>query len=111
MESKSVINLVATRCRPEDEAKFNRWLDEIHVPMLLKFKGMTKVTRYKVLQKTDEYPSYMVIYEFKDQKAWEEYEKSPELAAAKKETAETWQESKFEIVWRVQYEEINTWAK
>jgi len=111
MGAKPAINLVATRCKPEDEAKFDRWLDETHIPMLLKFSGMTKVTRYKILKKSDDSPKRLVIYEFKDQEALEAYENSPELAAAKKETAETWQDSKFEIVWRIQYEEINTWAK
>lgn len=111
METKQAINLVATRCKPEDQAKFDRWMDETHIPMLLKFSGMTKVTRYKILKEFDDSPTRLVIYEFKDQKALEAYENSPELATAKEETAETWKESKFEIVWRIQFEELNTWVK
>ena len=49
--------------------------------------------------------------EFKDQEALKAYENSPELAAAREETAETWKESKFEIVWRMQFEEINSRVK
>ena len=111
MEFKPAINLVATRCKPEDEAKFDRWLDEVHIPMLLEFSGMTKVTRYKILKKSEGSPPRLVIYEFKDQKALEEYENSPELAAARKETKETWQGDGFEVIWRIQFEEIKTYLK
>ncbi len=41
MENNLVINMVATRCQPEVEVKFNKWYDEIHIPLLFKFPGMT----------------------------------------------------------------------
>lgn len=108
METKPVIHMVATRCQPEDEEKFNRWYDEIHIPLLLKFKGMKKVTRYKIIYETEEYPKYLAMYKFESQKAYEEYETSPELAAAREEQRETWKERGFEVKWRVQYELIKT---
>jgi uncharacterized protein (TIGR02118 family) len=110
MESKPVTNLVATRCQPEVEAEFNRWYDEIHIPLLFKFPGMTKVTRYKALRESDG-NQYLAVYEFKDQQALEEYEDSPELAAAREEMKETWQGKGFEIIWRAQYGAIKTWQK
>ena len=33
-----VINMVSTECQPEVEAEFNKWYDEIHIPLLFKFK-------------------------------------------------------------------------
>ena len=111
MESRPATNMVATRCKPEDQEKFDRWLDEVHIPMLLKFAGMTKVTRYKISNESEGSPTRLVIYEFKNKKALEEYENSPELAAARKETKETWQSNGFEIIWRLQFEEIQTYVK
>ena len=111
MESKPATNMVATRCKSEDQAKFDRWLDEVHIPMLLKCPGMTKVTRYKIAKESQGSPTRLVIYEFKDRKALEEYENSPELAAARKETKETWPGDGFEITWRIQFEEIKAYVK
>ena len=111
METKPIINVVATQCKPEEERKFNEWYDEIHIPMLLKFKGITEVTRYKIIGKSPEYPKYMAIYEFESQSAFEAYQTSPELAAAREEMKGTWEGQEFEIRWRVQYEPIKTWER
>jgi len=111
MENKPVINVVATQCKPEVEEKFNKWYDEVHVPLLFKFKGMKKVIRYKIVKDTGEYPTYLTTYEFESRKDSEEYAASPELAAGRKEMAETWKEGGFDIKWRVQYEVMETWRR
>lgn len=111
METKPIIHVVATRCWPEDEEKFNTWYDKIHIPLLLKFKGIKEVTRYKAIYETEEYPKYLTIYKFESQKAYEAYETSPELAAAREEMRETWKDGGFEIKWRVQYEPMKTWER
>jgi hypothetical protein len=49
MPGKPVINIVATRCQPVDDEKFNRWYNEVHIPMLLKYKKLLGVARYKVI--------------------------------------------------------------
>ena len=111
MANKSLINVVATECQPEVEEKFNKWYDEIHIPLLFKFKGMRRVTRYKLLKEAGGNPSYLAIYEFENQKAYEEYTKSAELAAGRAEMNETWKSGGFEIKSRVQYETMKTWGK
>ena len=111
METKPIINIVGTRCRPEDEEKFNKWYAEVHIPMLLRFKGLKAVTRYKITHEAEEYPKYLAIYKFESQQAYEAYETSPELAAARKERDETWKERGFEVKWRVQYEALKTWER
>ena len=111
MEDKSILFIVATECLPEVEEKFNKWYDEIHVPMLLKIKGLTEVTRYKVVTATGEYPKYMATYKFESPSAYEAFETGPELIAAREEIAETWKENKFEIKWRVAYEPMKTWGR
>ena len=111
METRPVINIIGTRCRPEVEEKFNTWYNEIHIPMLLKFKGLREVTRYRILEPSEEYPQHLNIYEFDSRQAFEEYETSPEFTAAVDEMQETWREGGWERKWRVQYEVIKTWRK
>ncbi len=111
METKPVINILGTRCRPEDEEKFNKWYEEVHIPLLLRFKGLRAVTRYKITGEAEEYPKYLTIYKFDSQEAYQAYETSPELAAAREEMRETWKEGGFEIKWRVQYESMKTWER
>ena len=112
MKTKRIIHIVGTECRPEGEEKFHKWYGEIHIPMLLKFKGLRKVTRYKRIYENEKYPKYLAIYEFDSQKAFEAYEVSPELAAASKEEHEvTWREGGYNLIWRAQYEPMRTWEK
>lgn len=112
MTSKPLMNLVATQCRPQVEEKFNKWYNDIHIPMLFKFKGMKEVTRYKPLQTPgDKGPIYVAVYLFESPSAFEAYGKSPELAEALAEMKESWPDGGFEIVSRVQYEPIKTWKK
>ena len=106
-----IINLVATDCRPEVEEEFNRWYNEVHVPMLLKNRGLKKVTRYRINGETDGFPSYLAIYEYDNQKDYEDYENGPELTEARADVQETWKDGGLELKWRVQYEEIQTWEK
>ena len=106
-----VINMVATECQPEVEEAFNKWYNEIHIPLLFKYKGMKKVTRYKILNKTDDLPKYICVYEFDNLPAYQGYTNSQELADARAEMKDTWKEGGWEIKWRVQYEEMKTWQR
>ena len=111
MENKPVINVVGTRCKPEQEEKFNNWYDEIHIPLLFKFQGMTEVKRWKLLTEGAEYPEYLAIYEFENWSACEAWQTSPEREAAMEEMDESWKEGKFEVNWRVHYEVLKTWQR
>lgn len=111
MEDKSVIHIVGTRCKPEQEEKFNRWYEEVHIPMLFKYPGMTEVRRWKLITESNEYPQYLAVYEFANRQAYEDFESSPERQAALEETNSTWKEGKFEVQWRVQYESLKKWKK
>ena len=111
MGDKSILFIVGTQCQPEVEEKFNTWYNEIHIPMLLKFKGIKEATRYKIIDKTEAYPKYLAIYKFESQNAFEAFETSPELAAVREDMRETWKEGENEIKWRVHYEPLKTWKR
>ncbi len=53
MESKPMIHVVITRCSPEIEEEYNAWLDDTHIPMLLQFKGLKGLAKYKLVAETD----------------------------------------------------------
>ncbi|MBI2870030.1 MAG: EthD family reductase [Chloroflexi bacterium] len=111
MDAAPVIHIAATECAPEVEAKFNRWYNEVHVPMSLKFEGMKGVTRYRLITRTEGHPRYLSICSFESKAAFDAYEASPERAAAFEEMSRAWQSGGFEIKWRLQYEMIKAWRK
>lgn len=111
METGRVINIVASECQPDQEAKFNKWYNEVHIPMLLKLTGLLGVTRYMLSGNANGQTKYLAIYEFKDQSSLEAFEQSTELAAARDEMAQTWKGGGFEIKWRAPYEVIQSWKK
>ena len=111
MGNKPIISVLGTRCKPEREEEFNKWYDEIHIPLLFKFPGMTGVKRWKLLNGNGEYPEYLALYEFENQGAFEAFQTSLEREVAIKEMDETWKEGKFETIWRLQYESLKTWQR
>jgi uncharacterized protein (TIGR02118 family) len=108
MANKPIINIVATRCQPKDVGKFDKWYNEVHIPMLLKFKGLKAAARYKVIGDSSDAPRFMALYKFASEKDFADFQKSPELAAAIKEMGETWGNN-IELTSRVQYELIKEW--
>ncbi len=110
MADKPIINIVGTRCQPADDAKFNKWYNEVHIPMLFKSNKLKSVTRYKIVGESSGQPTYIAIYHFDSQKDFQEFGKGPEMEAARKEMQESWGQ-KIEIASRVQYEVIKEWKK
>lgn len=110
MAEKPALMLIGAECKPEHEAKFNKWYEEVHIPMMFKFNKMTKVTRCRLTQ-GEGYPKYLVIYEFTSEAELEAFRKSPERAAGIAEMQEAWKQDKFEIKWRPVYEVGKTWQR
>jgi uncharacterized protein (TIGR02118 family) len=108
MAETTIINIIATQCQPQDEEKFNKWYNEVHIPMLLKFKGLKGVARYQITDESSRMPRYLALYRFASQKDYEAFQKSPEVAAAIKEMQETWG-NKVELTSRTQCELIKEW--
>ena len=116
MRRKPVIWTVGLQCRPEDEEKFNKWYDEVHVPMLLKGGHVVKVTRYRLA--SDAYdvargamqcPKYQTIYEFEDHEKFESWMSGEARTAAAKDKSETWGDRGYEVIWAARYDATNTW--
>ena len=113
METKHVINIAGTECSPEADEAFNKWYDEKHIPLNMKFKGLIGVTRYRLVRFTDsaivkEYPRYFTTYEFKDLETFKAWNASPELAEAASDVGEITVKMGLKLLWRVQYECMKT---
>jgi uncharacterized protein (TIGR02118 family) len=112
VEINSVIGLTGYQIKPESEDQYNKWLNEVHIPILFKFPGLKAVTRFKITKKDDRYPNYLTIMEFEDEEAFKAFKESPEVAEARKDTlARKWTDKDRESKWRVEYKAINAWRK
>jgi uncharacterized protein (TIGR02118 family) len=110
MESQPVIHMVAADSPPQQEEKFNQWYNDVHVPGLLKFKGLRGVTRYKILTRPCDQPQYLAVYQFGNQQDFEAYLKSPERAAAIEEMKLSWPQG-LPTRYSVQYTQLHHWKK
>jgi antibiotic biosynthesis monooxygenase (ABM) superfamily enzyme len=111
MTKTRIINIVATECAPENDAKFNKWYDEVHIPMLMKFKGIKKVTRYRLIEENAPRPKFIAVYEYDNRKDFDGLTQSAEFQAAIAEMNETWKDPKIDIKWAVSGEPIKTWEQ
>jgi len=90
MAKARILNIIVTECAPENDAKFNKWYNEVHIPMLMKYKGIKKVTRYRVIEEKAARPKFLAVYEFDSKKDLDEMPKSQAFQAAIAEMQETW---------------------
>jgi Domain of unknown function (DUF4286) len=107
----SVINLVMVDCRAELDAKYNEWYDKVHIPMCLKYAGMRRVTRYRLLSGPSAHARYLTVYEFQDQSAMDAFPKTPECIAAMQEMKQSWKDGDFTISLAAQYETIRVFER
>ncbi|MDD4858692.1 MAG: EthD family reductase [Dehalococcoidales bacterium] len=111
MANKPVLLLLGIDCPAAIEAKYNKWYDEVHIPMLTKFKGVKRVRRGKMPKEEPGMAPYLTMYEFDSMADYEGYMKSPERTAAVKDMEETFKDVKFTIKWRVIYDVIKDTKK
>ncbi len=113
MAKKPIIYLRSMDCPPEIEDKVNKWYNEVHIPMIFKYKGMKKAARYKRIGNDENSPKYIAIFEFDSFEEFEKYNKSPERTAALKDREATFPLGSAAPVakWQVQYELIKSWKR
>ena len=71
----------ATIAKAKEEA-FNKWYNEVHVPMVLQFNGAVSARRYKAILGEDKF-QYMAMYEIKDEATFERLMESDHMKALK----------------------------
>ena len=115
MTSNPVIWTVGLQCLPEDDAAFNAWYDDVHVPMLLKGGHVAKVTRYRLANQTYDVapgamtcPTYQTVYEFVDEASFESWMRGDDRAAAGEDKAKTWAGRPYDVISAARYDLMNT---
>ena len=73
-----VIFVVRANVNKDKEAAFNKWYNEEHVPMLLRYNGAVSARRYKKILGDDKY-EYMAVYEFANEAVFAGFQKSDYL--------------------------------
>jgi antibiotic biosynthesis monooxygenase (ABM) superfamily enzyme len=106
-----IINIVATECEPDKDVKFNQWYNDVHIPMLMKYKGIKKVTRYKILDAEPKKPRYLAVYEYDSKEELNVMPASAEFKAAIEEMEGTWKGKGFEVIWAVSAEPLKTFER
>ncbi len=113
---KHLINIAGTICPAKWDKEFNKWYDEKHIPINMKFKGLMEITRYQLVRFTDtalvkKYPQYITPYRFKDLETFRIWNTSSELTAASQGIVGLFTKWGVKLEWRVQYEATKTWGK
>ncbi len=106
-----VILIVANEPSAEREAEYNEWYSEKHIPMMFRFHGMKKASRYRLAGESKGASKYLIVYEFNSKEDLEEFPRSAEFAAAVKDFDEKWKDGGFENKWNASYELIKSWEK
>lgn len=111
MAKERILNMVVTECPSKNTEAFNKWYNEVHIPMLMKYKGLKKVTRYKIMDEHDGKCQFIAVYEYDTKEALNGINSSPEFKAAIEEMQETQKSLPFELKYALACEPIKTWGK
>ena len=106
-----IILIVANEPSADREAEYNEWYTEKHIPMMFRFHGMKKASRYRLAGESKEAAKYLAVYEFGSKEDLEEFPRSQEFAAAVKDFDGKWKDGGFESKWNASYELIKSWEK
>lgn len=114
MQDRHAINIAGTTCPPDSDRDFNKWYDETHIPINMKFNGLLEVTRYQLVRSSDsaavkKYPRFITPYKFKDLAIFSAWNASRELMEASEGSSDLFARIGVEFVWRAQYESIKVW--
>jgi hypothetical protein len=110
---------VASPSESEYNAWFNRWACDFYIPALMRLPGMKEYDCYKLIgvpltgswsSKQVEYPQYLSVIYFENPEAFQDYERSIELAAFSKAIKADFP-TDIERKWYVLYELMKSWRK
>jgi len=111
MSGKPYVWMVFMRFPEDFEDEFNKWYDEVHVPLVTRGGHFSSITRYRL---TDAFPStlakYVAICEFRSEDVFREWLVSAARAEAARDTGETWKGKDMEFMPKGFYERLKVYA-
>lgn len=111
MPNNKVIQIVASESTPEKEAEFNKWYTEVHVPMLIGYKGVKQASRYQRIGDDEQGAKFLAIYEFESKEAMEAFPRSDAFASAIEDFENNKEALGFKMKWAASYELIRSYEK
>ncbi len=110
MNEGPVIYVVGSDCgKPEKEKEFNDWYNNQHAPMMFRSPFVKRVKRFERMGEDKDYPKYIAIYEFENDKAMEAYFKSSYRNEVLEDSGAKIQSGDFVRRWRINYKQIASW--
>jgi len=121
IENAPIMYLEAFRLSQEEQEKYHKWFTDygcnLFMPLIMKLPGLlgydwyedTGLRRRQELREL-EYPRYLSIIYFENLKAYEDFIKSPELAALQKSMRNVFPRG-LNLKWHVQYQLEKSWKK
>ncbi len=123
-ESSPVMHLEGYNLDPEDFGKYHSWFAkwgyQFYIPLIMKMPGLTEYSHYRIIdydqpevmrpQNFSVHPKYLSVLQFENLKAFQNYEKSTELAAFR-EAMKIPFPNGLPFQWYVQYQLIRSWRK
>ncbi len=121
IENAPIIHLEAYRLTPEDAKDYHTWLSrwgyEVYIRVLMKLPGLKGYDCYQWAGAKPynppmdaEAPPYLSILYFENITAYENYEKSPELASMRRGIGSDFPRALI-YKWYVQYQLLKSWRK
>ena len=97
----TVLYTVKSTISKENEAAYNKWYNEIHIPEFLSFPGVVSARRYRAVIGEDQ---YITLYEFQDEATLRRMLESDHMKNLKVDFDKRFPESKrsiaaYEQVW------------
>src|SRR5437867_2626152 len=83
--SPRVMYVVNIKIAVKDEKEWNRWHDKEHIPTVLAQPGFIQVRKFRCMKNDSKEAEYFVLYELRNQEAYERYVKSEEGAKLRQE--------------------------
>ncbi len=97
------VTVVATVAKAEYDSAVNAWETNFHVPWLMKYKGLSRVVRYKKIDGTganvSQMPKYIEVFYYKDKAGSDGQGTDTNFVAAEADRVATWQNGELTIDW------------
>lgn len=97
------VKIVPTVAAEGYDLAVNDWEINTHVPWLMKYKGLSKVVRYKRIDNTGmnvtEMPEYIELFYYADKEGYEGQKTDENFIAAEEDRANTWLNGELDVPW------------
>jgi heme-degrading monooxygenase HmoA len=107
-----ILRITGTEPPPGMDEAYNSWYNDPHVEEVMGFGGLSWATRWKLRGPSTPpgtYPTYFSIYQWKNQKALDRWQTSPEREANANDFLENWAAKEARLIWFAEYDWIRQW--